>query len=123
MSEEKLAGIVAAVRQTGSRRAAAERCGVSRSTVNRALLGEVIPAPTPETPATAGSARHCILAALLQHERPDPMAVAKAAWGFALDTSGACLKLNGRPVTFFDLMRRTNAALREEGLPVMRAFE
>ena len=67
--------------------------------------------------------RRLHLAALLEPERPEPMGVARAVWGPRLACGDDCLRLDGHPVTFYGLMRRTNEVLAGEGLPVLRAFE
>ena len=70
-----------------------------------------------------GECRRAYLTELLKPDRPEPMGVAKAVWGLRLACGEDCLRLDGHPVTFHGLMRRTNAALAADGLPVLRAFE
>ena len=59
---------------------------------------------------------------LLAFYRPNPMSVAKVAFGSSrLAVDGPCLMLNGRPVGFHELMRRTNLLLLGWGLPQLTA--
>lgn len=55
--------------------------------------------------------------------KPNPMGMARFVWQHKLTDSDGCLKLDGRPIKFHDLMRKTNAALVRWGLPQMDANE
>ena len=103
----------------------AEEEGASLTTVYK--LARIVEAERPpETPRIVhhpADCRRAHLTELLKPDRPEPMRVAKAVWGERLVHGSDCLRLNGSPINFIALMRRTNEWLASEGLPVMRAFE
>lgn len=55
--------------------------------------------------------------------KPNPMAAAKMAWQNRLTDTGGCLKLDGRPIRYDDLIRKTNAVRVEWGMPQLDANE
>lgn len=75
--------------------------------------------PEPEVPEETDQA--LALKAALALRRPNVLAVAKLVWGHALSEDANTLRLRGRPITFQELLKRTNGWLRENGHKVMEA--
>ena len=78
--------------------------------------------PEPRLRFDPEEARRNLLAALAAERKPNPMDVARAAFEHRL-AEGTCLKLDGVPVTYFELIRRANRELRRLGLPLLTACE
>lgn len=126
LTRQQVARIEALLGQDDAPKDIATAEGVSLATVYNVSAGRAAaqahaePPPVRHDPAEC---RRAHVAGLLEPERPDPMGVAKAVWGPRLACGEDCLRLDGHPVTFYGLMRRTNEALAGDGLPVLKAFE
>ena len=120
---EEMVERVVRMAKTDSARDIAAVTGLPASVVHKLTRHLPPPALAPERVVyDLEAVRRTVLDALMKDAKPNPMEVARAAFEQRL-TEGSCLKLDGVPVTYYELMRRANKELRRFGLPLLTACE